>query len=174
MLTAAFAALVVSCILAFLAITLRASQIVSGLALTIFCGGLGLASYLGNDLGLADLPPKHQFSDIDVFGLEDVPVVGPVLFHQSALVYFSWVLVALIALLPDAHADRAERARDRRGAGRGRRDGDQRRRGTGTRTCSPAARSPGSAARATAWRSRPAGRTATRSSAARAGSRSRS
>ena len=79
-------------------ITLRASQIVSGLALTIFCGGLGLASYLGNDLGLADVPPKHQFSDIDVFGLENLPVVGPVLFHQSALVYVSWALVVLIAL----------------------------------------------------------------------------
>jgi simple sugar transport system permease protein len=95
-LTAAFAGAVVSCILAFLAITLRASQIVSGLALTIFCGGLGLASYLGNDLGLADLPPKHQFSDMNVFGLGNVPIVGPVLFHQSALVYFSWVMVALI------------------------------------------------------------------------------
>ena len=97
-LTAAFAGMVVSSILAFLAITLRASQIVSGLALTIFCGGLGLASYLGNDLGLADVPPKHQFSDIDVFGLKDVPVAGPVLFHQSALVYLSWVFVLLISL----------------------------------------------------------------------------
>ena len=63
-----------SAIHAFLAITLRASQIVSGLALTIFAGGLGLSSYLGNDLGLADVPPKHQFSEIDVFGLEDLPV----------------------------------------------------------------------------------------------------
>ena len=97
-LTAAFAGMVVSSILAFLAISLRASQIVSGLALTIFCGGLGLASYLGNDLGLADVPPKHQFSDIDVFGLKDVPVAGPVLFHQSALVYLSWLFVLLISL----------------------------------------------------------------------------
>ena len=66
-----------SAIHAFLAVTLRASQIVSGLALTIFAGGLGLSSYLGNDLGLADVPPKHQFSEIDVFGLADLPVVGP-------------------------------------------------------------------------------------------------
>src|SRR5207237_2179705 len=72
--------------------------IVSGLALTIFAGGLGLSSYLGNDLGLADVPPKHQFSDIDVFGLKDVKIVGPILFHQSALVYVSWALVALVAL----------------------------------------------------------------------------
>ncbi len=52
--------------------------------------------------------------------------------------------------LPDADAPRAERARDRRGAGRGRRDGDQRRGATAIATCSPAARSPGSAAPATA------------------------
>jgi len=96
-LTAAFAGLVISGIHAFLVITLRASQIVSGLALTIFAGGLGLSSYLGNDLGLADLPPKHQFSEIDVFGLKDVPVIGPVFLHQSALVYASWAMVAVVA-----------------------------------------------------------------------------
>jgi ABC-type uncharacterized transport system permease subunit len=97
-LTAAFATLVVSCIHAFLTVTLRASQIVSGLALTIFAGGLGLSSYLGNDLGLADLPPKHQFSEINVFGGKDVPVIGPILLHQSALVYASWAMVVLVAL----------------------------------------------------------------------------
>jgi ABC-type uncharacterized transport system permease subunit len=97
-LTAAFAGLVLAAIHAFLVVTLRASQIVSGLALTIFAGGLGLSSYLGNDLGLADVPPKHQFSDIDVLGLKHLAVVGPVLFHQSALVYASWALVVLVAL----------------------------------------------------------------------------
>src|SRR5439155_11608324 len=80
--SAAFAGLVLSAVHAFLVVTLRASQIVSGLALTIFAGGLGLSSYLGNDLGLADLPPRHQFSEIDVFGLKNVPVIGPILFHQ--------------------------------------------------------------------------------------------
>jgi general nucleoside transport system permease protein len=97
-LTAAFAGLVISTVHAFLVITLRASQIVSGLALTIVAGGLGLSSYLGNDLGLADLPPKHQFGELDIFGLKDVPVVGPVLFHQNALVYVSWAMVVLVAL----------------------------------------------------------------------------
>jgi simple sugar transport system permease protein len=96
-LTAAFAGLAMATIHAYLVVSLRASQIVSGLALTIFAGGLGLASYLGNDLGLADVPAKHQFSEIDVFRLKDVAVVGPILFHQNALVYVSWALVALIA-----------------------------------------------------------------------------
>ena len=96
-LTAAFAGLVMSLIYAFLAVTLRASQIVSGLALTIFAGGLRLAASLGNDLGVGAVPAKHQFSEIDVFGLADLPVVGPILFHQNALVYASWALVVLIA-----------------------------------------------------------------------------
>jgi general nucleoside transport system permease protein len=97
-LTAAFAATVTAFAFAILTVTLRASQIVSGLALTIFAGGLGLSSYLGNDLGLADVPPRYQFGDIDVFGLKDVPVVGPILFHQSALVYLSWASTVLIGL----------------------------------------------------------------------------
>src|SRR6185437_12170426 len=58
---AAFAGAVVASIHAFLVITLRASQIVSGLAITIFAGAAGLSSYLGNDLNLSDNPARHQF-----------------------------------------------------------------------------------------------------------------
>ena len=96
-LTAGFAGLAISAIHAVLCVSLRANQIVSGLALTIFAGGLGLSAYLGNSLNLADVPPKNQFSQLDLFGLQDVPVLGPVLFHQSALVYASIVLTGLIA-----------------------------------------------------------------------------
>ncbi len=97
-LTAAFAGALMGLIHAFLVVTLRASQIVSGLALTIFAGGLGLSSYLGNDLGLADVPPKYQLGQINVFGLKNVSVVGPILFNQSALVYASWALTIAVAL----------------------------------------------------------------------------
>jgi len=83
---------------AFLVITLRASQIVSGLALTIFAGALGLSSYLGNDLNLAGVPADASFQNLDVFGLADVPFLGPILFGQNALVYASWVCVLSVAL----------------------------------------------------------------------------
>jgi general nucleoside transport system permease protein len=83
---------------AFLVITLRASQIVSGLALTIFAGAAGLANYLGNDLKLADQPARHKFGSIDVFGLKATPVLGPILFNQTALVYVSWAFVLIVAL----------------------------------------------------------------------------
>jgi len=97
-LVAALAGVVVALIFAFLVITLRANQIVSGLALTIFAGAAGLSSYLGNDLGLADSPAEHQFEPVDPFGLADMPILGPILFGQTWLVYASWVLVVLIAL----------------------------------------------------------------------------
>lgn len=95
---AALAGAAMALIHAFLVITLRASQIVSGLALTIFAGAAGLSSYLGNDLDLADSPATHRFRDLDVLGLADVPVIGPILFGQSALVYASWACVVVVGL----------------------------------------------------------------------------
>ena len=83
---------------AFLTITMRASQIVSGLALTIFAGGLGLSAYFGTELHLADKTATHQLGSINVFGLRSVPVLGPVLFDQPALVYASWGLTLAVAL----------------------------------------------------------------------------
>jgi simple sugar transport system permease protein len=78
---------------AFLVITLRASQIVSGLALTIFAGAVGLSSYLGNDLNLADEPANHQFNPVFPSSLQHWPIVGPIIFGQNLLVYGSWLLV---------------------------------------------------------------------------------
>jgi simple sugar transport system permease protein len=95
---AALAGAAMAAIHAFLVITLRANQIVSGLALTIFAGALGLSSYLGSDLNLAGSPARHQFQEIFPKSLQDLPVVGPILFGQSILVYASWVCVLLVAL----------------------------------------------------------------------------
>jgi general nucleoside transport system permease protein len=97
-LAAALSGAAMAAIHAFLTITMRASQIVSGLALTIFAGGLGLSAYVGNEAHLAELPATHQFSSLDVLGLRDLWVFGPILFDQSALVYASWVLTLLVAL----------------------------------------------------------------------------
>lgn len=95
---AALAGGVMAAIHAFLVVTLRANQIVSGLALTIFAGVAGLSSYLGNDLNLAGSPARHQFQEILPKSWQDLPIVGPILFGQSLLVYASWVCVVLVAL----------------------------------------------------------------------------
>jgi ABC-type uncharacterized transport system permease subunit len=95
---AALAGALVAAIHAFLVITLRASQIVSGLALTIFAGAAGLSSYLANDLDLAESPARHAFSPFLPEGLQDLPIAGPLLFAHTALVYGSWVLTIAVAL----------------------------------------------------------------------------
>src|SRR3989442_782042 len=84
-----------SMIHAVLAVSLRANQIVSGLALTIFAGAAGLSSYLGNIGHLGGHARLHEFKAVDLFGLGQTPILGPLVFHQNALVYASWLLVPL-------------------------------------------------------------------------------
>jgi len=95
---AALAGAVMAAIHAFLVITLRANQIVSGLALTIFAGAAGLSSYLGNDLHLSGKPANHQFQEVLPSSWQNLPVVGPIGFGQSLLVYASWICVVLVGL----------------------------------------------------------------------------
>jgi simple sugar transport system permease protein len=97
-LVAAVAGATLALIHSFLVITLRANQIVSGLALTIFA--IGLSSYLGSQLQLADVPARHQFNSFLPAVLRHAPIVGPILFDQTALVYLSWafVLIAMVYL----------------------------------------------------------------------------
>ena len=81
-----------SLIFGFLVIHLRANQILSGLALSIF--GLGLSGFLGKPyLGktIHGLP-----STLPIPLLSDIPVIGPILFNQYPLVYVSYILVPLM------------------------------------------------------------------------------
>lgn len=96
-LVAILAGALMALIHAFLTITLRANQIVSGLALTIFGGAAGLSSYVGEVGGLGGVPGEHRLPDINVLGLADLPIVGPLLFNHDPIVYLSWALVGLCA-----------------------------------------------------------------------------
>ena len=79
---------------ATLAISLRANQIVCGLALTIF--GTGLASFIGKPI--EGQPLKKSFGSLDIPGLSSIPGVGPILFKQNVLVYLSWAIALLASL----------------------------------------------------------------------------
>ena len=80
-----------SSIHAFTSITLRVSQIVSGLALALF--GTGLASFLGTAGSdpLVGNASEVAFEPIFVGGLADIPVLGPLVFGHDILVYLSWL-----------------------------------------------------------------------------------
>ncbi len=77
---------------ALLTVGLRANQVVSGLALTIFGGGL--SAFLGRNI--VGVPPPASFRTVDIPLLADIPVLGRILFQQSALVYISFALVAFL------------------------------------------------------------------------------
>jgi general nucleoside transport system permease protein len=79
---------------ALFTITLRANQIVTGLALTIL--GSGLSSLFGQ--GYVGRPPRATIGDAQIGPLADIPFVGPILFDQSPFFYFAVVLTAGIAL----------------------------------------------------------------------------
>ena len=91
-LAAMMAAGLLALIHAFLTITLKANQVVSGLALTMF--GTGLSAYLGKSL--IGIPAKSVFRPIPIAFLADIPLLGPVLFRQNLLVYVSYVLAILL------------------------------------------------------------------------------
>ncbi len=88
---------VLSLIHAFLTITLRADQVVSGLALTLF--GSGLASFLGQRLGPEGKPlvglVGPRFNEVAIPGLSSIPVIGQAMFNQDVLVYLMYIFVPL-------------------------------------------------------------------------------
>lgn len=87
---AAIVGALLSLIHAFVSITLKANQIVSGLAISIF--GLGLSGFLGKPL-IGQIATKLQPTPIPL--LQDIPVLGPILFSGDVLIYFS-IIVSLV------------------------------------------------------------------------------
>jgi general nucleoside transport system permease protein len=78
---------------AFLSITMRANQIVSGLALVIF--GTGVSMFLGQPVEGARL--TDRLGAVPLPGLAELPAIGRILFQQDLLVYVTWLLVAAAA-----------------------------------------------------------------------------
>jgi ABC-type uncharacterized transport system permease subunit len=76
---------------AFIAITLRGDQVVSGLALTFL--GTGLSAVLGAPLVEIRQAPRLPAFPIPL--LADLPVLGPILFQHNVVIYLGFVLVPL-------------------------------------------------------------------------------
>lgn len=81
----------VALIHAFLVITLRAQQVVSGLALTMF--GAGLSGFLGKVV--IGVPIANYLKPVTVPLLGSIPYLGEIFFQQDALVYISYLLIPL-------------------------------------------------------------------------------
>ncbi|HLW21960.1 MAG TPA: ABC transporter permease, partial [Sphaerochaetaceae bacterium] len=86
-----------SLIHAFLCVTMRANQVVSGLAITMF--GTGLANFLGQRLGpasnnynLIGTNLQAKFDNIAIPFLQDIPILGA-FFNVSILTYALYIIV---------------------------------------------------------------------------------
>jgi ABC-type uncharacterized transport system permease subunit len=80
---------------AFVSITLKANQVVSGLALTML--GLGVSGLFGRPFIGRPLPSK--LSTLSIPGLADIPVAGRILFSQDPLFYLAVILGILLWFL---------------------------------------------------------------------------
>ncbi len=77
-----------------LSISLRANQVISGIALTMF--GLGLSSFVGRKyIGI----PINPIPKIKIGFLGDLPLIGKPFFQQDPLVYFSLILTFILWLI---------------------------------------------------------------------------
>ena len=76
---------------AFVTITLRADQVVSGLALTFV--GTGLSAVLG--AGLIEVRTAPRLPAVHIPLLADIPIVGPIFFQHNIIVYLGFLLAPL-------------------------------------------------------------------------------
>ncbi len=80
-----------SMIFAVIVLQLRANQVATGLALTLF--GTGLAALIGQ--GYVGFPVE-PLPRIAIPLLADIPVVGPILFHHDPLVFLSVLMTGAV------------------------------------------------------------------------------
>ena len=85
-------------IFAFLTVSLRANQVVSGLALTIF--GAGFSSFMGNKLvgQVMPNPIKDFFKPYEIPLFSDIPVIGKIFFQQDIFVYMGYISVIILGI----------------------------------------------------------------------------
>jgi general nucleoside transport system permease protein len=86
------AGMLLGLLFAFLTVTIRADHIVAGLAMVLF--GDGLSSFAGH--GLVGIDAGRNFPVMALPVVSDIPVLGPIIFRQNALVYLSYLLVAAV------------------------------------------------------------------------------
>ncbi len=85
-------------IFAFLTVTLRVNQVVTGLSLTIF--GSGVAGFAGKSLAGKLVPEdvKAAFVSTKIPLLGDIPVLGKIFFQQDWFVYLGYLMVVFLGI----------------------------------------------------------------------------
>ena len=98
LLCGALAGVIVNMIYAFSTVTLCADHTVYGMALNIFAPALASFIYRVYFGTGSDLKQITTMSSVAIPGLKDIPVLGPLLFDQSPMVYLTFLLVLFTAI----------------------------------------------------------------------------
>lgn len=99
LIAAPVAGLVIGSLLALFTVKYRVNQIIVGVVLNVFAVGLTsflFSSVLKPNAATLNSPPRMPVIDIPV--LSGIPIIGPVLFRQTLLVYLLYVAVVVITI----------------------------------------------------------------------------
>ena len=86
------AGMLLGLLFAFLTVTIRADHVVAGLAMVLL--GDGLSSFAGH--GLVGIDIGQNIPPLALPWISDIPALGQIFFRQNALVYFSYLMVAVV------------------------------------------------------------------------------
>lgn len=92
LLAAIIVGLVMGLATAFISVTLKAEQGISGIGVYLF--GLGLSDLLYR-VSIKSVQTVKGFPNIQIPVLSDIPIIGPALFGQNAMVYGAFLLVPI-------------------------------------------------------------------------------
>ena len=95
---AALAGILINMIYAFSTITLCADHTVYGMAINIFAPALASFIYRVYFGTGSDLKQVKPMATVAIPGLKNIPLLGPLLFDQTPMVYFAFLLVIFTAV----------------------------------------------------------------------------
>lgn len=86
-------------IMAFFSVTLKTNQVIAGISLVIL--GQGISAFLYRQLfGVSSRPPRVEgFEELALPGLSEIPMVGPILFRHTIVVYLAVLLVVIVWIM---------------------------------------------------------------------------
>jgi len=95
--SAVLAGVLTTAILAYVCVTQGANQIISGIVINIFAVGFTSLTY--RHIFRSDIPEVDSFGTIPIPVLSDLPVLGPILFNHTILVYLAIALIPLASFV---------------------------------------------------------------------------
>lgn len=98
-LTGMMAGMLTDLLMAYLCVTIRANQVISGFALNMVGSGLTIFLYR-IVFGIRSVSPSvERLKEINLPILSDIPFLGPIFFQHNPLIYVAFAIVPLASIL---------------------------------------------------------------------------